>query len=139
MAMQIDPDIEFKSCCSTESKNNQPTTETDVVITVDSNDDDDEEDKIEKEKTLYEQFQAVTLEENSFCTKRSPKDVIFNTHLILELLRSFILFIFLKAMHFSDMPIEVVMLIMKWVVSDQLDIRSLENLSRVIERLFLSP
>lgn len=115
MAMQIDPDIEFKSCCSTESKNNQPTTETDVVITVDSNDDDDEEDKIEKEKTLYEQFQAVTLEENSFCTKRSPQD----------------------AMHFSDMPIEVVMLIMKWVVSDQLDIRSLENLSRVCKGFYV--
>ena len=61
------------------------------------------------EKSLYEQFVSATAEENRFCSKNFPQ----------------------QAKHLSEMPIEVLMVILKWVVSDQLDMRSLENLASV--------
>lgn len=114
MAMQIDPDIEFKSCSMDESKEpDQTSTEiNDIVINVDAKAEDDNEDT---EKTLYDQFQTVVKEENSFCVKKTPQN----------------------AMHFSDLPIEVVMLILKWVVGDHLDVKSLENFSNVCKGFYV--
>jgi F-box protein 9 len=40
--------------------------------------------------------------------------------------------------HFSDMPYEVVVHILKWVVSDQLDIRSLEQMAMVCRGFYLA-
>jgi len=42
------------------------------------------------------------------------------------------LFLLLKATHFSQLPLEVIMLILKWVVSSHLDMRSLDAFSAVI-------
>ena len=44
----------------------------------------------------------------------------------------------LKGTHISSLPVEVLMYISKWVVSGELDVFSLEQLSRVSSRCFVS-
>ena len=75
------------------------------------------EDEQDDMDSLYKQFQLITLVERRFCERNSPQ----------------------AATHFSDLPMEVIVLIFKWVVSDHLDMRSLENLARVIRHHFKSP
>ena len=105
MALQLDSNIEYKICCpgEFETKRGSETVAEKIIAKVDETTD-------IREKSLYEQFSAVTLAENSFCSRNFPQ----------------------QAKHFSEMPIEVVMYILKWVVSDQLDLRSLEIFSSVI-------
>ena len=65
--------------------------------------------------TIYGQFQATTILDGRFCEKNFSQ----------------------KATHFSQLPIEVIMLILKWVVSDSLDVRSLEKFSSVCKGFYV--
>lgn len=71
MAMQIDPNIEYKACSSSNvKKNTDSTSETDVEIEIKQSEADEDQ-----EKTLYEQFQDFSLSENSYCSRNFPQKV----------------------------------------------------------------
>lgn len=109
MALQIDPEIEYKSHSISTKKINNVSEPSEIILEVTP-----DEPGLES-VSLYEQFRTVTLLANRLCEKNFPQTSI----------------------HFSDMPIEVVMLILKWVVSDQLDMRSLENFSSVSKGFYV--
>ena len=116
--MQLDADIEFKIASqrptikpSTKSKEEIELSEEnkeEIVINKKTNEEDEE-------ASLYEQFQLMTLCDNRFCEKNTPQ----------------------KATHFSQLPIEVIMLILKWVVSDHLDMRSLDSFAAVCKGFYV--
>jgi len=108
IALQLDSNIEYKIYAPTEpvrglAKSGEKSTPNPDEVKVDEMDGD------ESEKPLYDRFLAATLIEDSFCTKNWPQ----------------------QGKHMSELPVEVLMAILKWVVSDQLDIRSLEMASSV--------
>lgn len=117
MSMQLDADIEFKiasqrpSTKSTKTKDEIELSEEnkqEIASTTPS-------ESTGEMESLYEQFQAMTLNENRFCEKNSPQ----------------------KATHFSQLPLEVIMLILKWVVSNHLDMRSLDSFSAVCKGFYV--
>ncbi len=106
MALQLDSNIEYKVYAPVvPAENTSKKVETSITnynsVKVEIEDDD-------SEKSLYERFLADNAE-NSFCSKNFPQQV----------------------KHISELPTEVLMNILKWVVSDQLDIRSLEIFASV--------
>lgn len=135
MSMQLDPDIEFKmdagtvSNSSKEKSNKQqqatakaakPTTNQ-VLIVEDLTDEREnatsanDDQSGDEEDSLLKQFQQMAIAENRYCEKSVPQ----------------------KATHFSQLPSEVIMLIFKWAVSDQLDMRTLESLSMVCKGFYV--
>lgn len=112
MALQIDADIEYKACnVDVPKRKDQKSTEIDTKNVENGTKKDDPD----KEKTLYEQFRDLILLENSLCMRNFPQSTT----------------------HISDIPIEVLIVILKWVISDQLDMRSLENFSLVCKGFYV--
>jgi len=111
--MQLNADIEFKIASQRPSNINNPKAQDIELI--------EEKQSINTVNTedlilsLYDQFQSMTLTENRFCEKNTPQ----------------------KAIHFSQMPIEVIMLILKWVVAEHLDMRSLDSFSAVCKGFYV--
>lgn len=115
IALQLDADIEYKACCNDmEPKNShEAVLEKEVASEINENKPFDTDES--KESSLYDQFRQETLTENNFCSKKFPQ----------------------SSKHFSELPNEVVMLILKWIVSDQLDIRSVEKFSLVCKGFYV--
>jgi len=112
-AVQLIPDIEFKIYEST--KNQRPTAEP-VQLEVDGNEEDrplleeEEEEEFDPSQTdLMTHLQRVMAKSYSFC---QPKELQKTTHI-------------------SALPVEIVLYILRWVVSSDLDLRSLEMCSNV--------
>lgn len=107
MALKMDPDIEFKAYGPAPAKPKCEISTPGVEINPAN---------LEPvEESLYEKFQSEILQMNTICTKKSPQ----------------------SGAHFSSLPIEVVIQILKWVVSDQLDMRSLEIFSMVCKGFYV--
>ncbi|ESO86105.1 hypothetical protein LOTGIDRAFT_235671 [Lottia gigantea] len=68
-----------------------------------------------EEEDLLENFQNMHLEDNRLCTQEVAQN----------------------STHISELPIEVIMYILRWVVSSELDVRSLEILSQVCRGFYL--
>ncbi len=134
MSIQLDANIEFKV-----SSNRTSVIKTDNLKDNESQDPDPNinNNKDDISSSLYEQFEKMTLLENRICEKNFPQKVFF-FYLENKEMFSFrkrlvnFLFLLLKATHFSQLPLEVIMLILKWVVSSHLDMRSLDAFSAVI-------
>lgn len=107
MAMQFDENVEFKVASQKQIQQHYGEYKGGIeheIETLSLNDNGD------VELTLLEQFQASILNERlGLCEKNYPQ----------------------RSTHFSELPIEVVMLILRWVVGDDLDVRSLEVISCV--------
>ena len=91
------------------SNESKPKTHISIEKTKSAPTDEQSEDTGDEMDSLYKQFQLMTMVDRKFCEKNFPQ----------------------SSTHISELPMEVIMLIFKWVVSDHLDMRSLENLSRV--------
>jgi hypothetical protein len=120
MAIQLDADIEFKIASQRPSKTNNKQDSIELIDETNTQSVVQEEEEEEAETdsqlmSLYEQFQMMTLSENRYC----------------EPLRA------QKSIHFSQLPIEVIMLILKWVVSSHLDMRSLNSFSAVCKGFYV--
>ena len=127
MSMQLDPDIEFKMNASAvasnaRAKQQASSTNQNARLIVEDVDDDKnaagkerEEEEEDVVDSLLKQFQQIAIADNKYCEKNVAQ----------------------KATHFSQLPIEVIMLIFKWAVSDQLDMRTLESLSMVCKGFYV--
>ncbi|XP_055384860.1 F-box only protein 9 [Condylostylus longicornis] len=121
-AVQIDPKIEFKFYETTiKAQTNQPKIESTSNKTESHNKDHNiskEEDLTDVD--LYKRFQNDLIK-NQYFIKRSNADmgVIATTK------------------HLNDLPMEIIYNILRWVVSSQLDIRSLEQVATVCKGLYL--
>jgi tetratricopeptide (TPR) repeat protein len=120
LAFQLDPEVEFKSYklhLSTNSVSIDKVSQNNSNIIDKMSDLTLKKDKSEENNlnlTLYQQFEASLLSNNNnLCKKMFPQ-------------RS-------STVHFSELPTEVVLSILKWVISDHLDMRSLEMFSNVIK------
>jgi hypothetical protein len=71
MAIQIDADVEYKACSQKSIRKNDEQVE-DSHTEAKHTDIDDYE-----FKSLYQQFQSITLSENGFCEKNFPQKVCF--------------------------------------------------------------
>lgn len=112
MSIQLDANIEFKISSNRASVNksgNQKDTQSQ------ENDPKTSETDDVISSSLFEQFEKMTLLENRICEKNFPQ----------------------KATHFSQLPLEVIMLILKWVVSSHLDMRSLDAFSAVCKGFYV--
>ncbi|KAK7485684.1 hypothetical protein BaRGS_00023133 [Batillaria attramentaria] len=69
----------------------------------------------EVNEDLIQRFQSMKVQENSICEAAFEQ----------------------RAVHISSMPVEVLMYIFRWVVSSELDLRSLEMLSQVCRGFYL--
>jgi F-box protein 9 len=107
MAMQFDENIEFKVASQKQIQHHRGDYRAEIEHEFETL---GISDSTDVELSLLEQFQACILSErHGLCEKNFPQ----------------------RSTHFSDLPIEVVMLILRWVVSDDLDVRSLEVISCV--------
>lgn len=127
MSMQLDPDIEFKVASNrllkSQQLNEYSSSDDETLlnqiskININTNANKDNENNENEELNIYERFQLYIQEnDNRLCDKQQ------SSH---------------KGTHFSDLPIEVVIYILKWVVSDELDVRSLETFSTVCKGLYV--
>ncbi|XP_037949386.1 F-box only protein 9 [Teleopsis dalmanni] len=120
-AVQIVPDIEFKfyERQKLKSGNVEVTTKTQNVIeNTEVDHDSDGEDVI---ADLYEKFQMDLARDCGGKLLLSSRDLNVIT----------------TEMHISDLPPEILLYILRWVISLQLDMRSLENCAAVCKGLYL--
>lgn len=104
----MDPDIELKAYGPASVKPKSDVSTSGVEI--------NSTDLEPVEESLYDKFQSEILQMDTICTKKSQQQT---------------------GAHFSNLPIEVVIQILKWVVSDQLDMRSLEIFSLVCKGFYV--
>lgn len=108
-AMQLVPDIEFRM---DHRGQQQPTTTTTTTELNHSLEHLDSDQQLETDSNLLESFQHVNIDENelsTICTKNFPQ----------------------QATHISSLPFEVMIYIFRWIISSDLDVRSLEQCARV--------
>ncbi|XP_028154298.2 F-box only protein 9 [Diabrotica virgifera virgifera] len=115
-AVQIVPDIEFIMHKKTKPKVKQENEEEELKENIEtedtSTDDDDDEDN---EEDIFLRIQRKASKKISLCTPKHSKN----------------------GLHIGQMPVELILYILKWVVSDQLDMRSLEMFSSVCRGFYL--
>lgn len=113
-ALQIVPDIEFRIYDSTKNQTKPPKTEHMTEDELNANfsecDQDDEDlDGVD----LMERFQLACGKTGCLFSRATNAAVITT------------------GLHFSDLPLEIIFYILRWVVSSDLDMRSLEQISKV--------
>jgi F-box protein 9 len=104
MAMQLDADVESKLATNRQQQPQQQKNE--VLTNQDFNTTSSSKDA---DSSLLEQFQIIIDNDNRLCEKHYSQ----------------------KGSHFSSLPLEVVIYILKWVVSEDLDLRSLDTVANV--------
>ncbi|XP_059054582.1 F-box only protein 9 [Achroia grisella] len=116
-AMQILPDIETRLYESSELRGDTPEVEleTEEVLTVEHANTSDDEDAVEGED-LMSRLQRILARKGTFCVPEFPT----------------------KGAHFSWLPYEVVLLILRWVVSSELDAMSLEQAAAVCRGFYVA-
>lgn len=119
-AVQIVPDIEFRIYDSVKNQAKPPKTEhradDDLNANFNECDKDDEDlDGVD----LMERFQLACAKSGSLFCRATDVSVITT------------------GLHFSDLPIEIIFYILRWVVSSELDMRSLEQISNVCRGFYV--
>lgn len=156
-AVQLVPDIEFRLYDSTKLKSNDESLE-DLDNGVNNIDDNSENhnDKSEEESDLFIKLCKIINLNKCVCFPKFEQNVsvyclklknnfinCVKAHLNATLLLSNIIvtiaihFLF-QTTHISALPIEIVLYILRWVVSSELDLRSLEMFSRVCRGFYIS-
>ncbi|CAF1415951.1 unnamed protein product [Adineta steineri] len=115
-AMQLVPDIEFRMA----RKGQQQTTTTTELNSKEGNinEDLDTNEACDDENNLIDSLQLVNVDDNErsiICTKNFPQ----------------------QATHISCIPSEVLIYIFRWVISSDLDVRSLEQCARVCRGFYI--
>ncbi|XP_076173513.1 F-box only protein 9 [Ptiloglossa arizonensis] len=116
-AVQLVPDIEFRLYDSTKLKSNDESLE-DLDNGVNNIDDNSENhnDKSEEESDLFIKLCKIINLNKCVCFPKFEQNTT----------------------HISALPIEIVLYILRWVVSSELDLRSLEMFSRVCRGFYIS-
>ncbi|KAK0173397.1 hypothetical protein PV328_006603 [Microctonus aethiopoides] len=124
-AVQLVPDIELRLYESSKSKISDKLENNDGLKTLSSgaqnvyenvgNDDDDDDDDDNDENDFLEQLTKNSGHNHCVCFPQHEQN----------------------AVHFSALPMEIVLYILRWVVSSELDLRSLEIFSRVCRGFFI--
>ncbi|XP_055848846.1 F-box only protein 9 [Episyrphus balteatus] len=123
-AVQLDPDIEFKAYeaskipqpIENEPNNNNNVTAAKGKVDVPPDEEDDEE---PLEKDLFIRFQNDIAKQGRLIMSNRDPGVIGTE------------------MHISDLPTEILLYILRWVVSTQLDMKSLEQCAAVCKGIYL--
>lgn len=106
-AMQLVPDIEFRMARRVQQ---QTITTTELAHSLEHLGDKNQQ--LETDSNLLESFQHINIDENelsTICLKNFPQ----------------------QATHISSLPFEVIIYIFRWIISSDLDVRSLEQCARV--------
>lgn len=115
-AVQIVPDIELRIYDSLKNESKPPKTEHMTDDRLNANfsrcDKDDDEDLAGVD--LMERFQSAVAKSGCLFSRATDAAVITT-----------------GGLHFSDLPLEIIFYILRWVVSSELDMRSLEQISKV--------
>ncbi|KAM3967053.1 F-box only protein 9 isoform 2-T2 [Aphomia sociella] len=115
-AMQILPDVETRLYESSELRGDTPEeSETEEVSRVEHANTSDDEDAVEGEDLLT-RFQRILARKGTFC------ETEFSTN----------------SGHFSWLPYEVVLLVLRWVVSSELDAASLERVAAISRGFYVA-
>ncbi|XP_043285662.1 F-box only protein 9 [Venturia canescens] len=120
-AVQLIPDIEFRLYESTKPKNRERSEIEDRIdvgetIGNDGNDTDDDINDEDEETDLFAKLSKIVARNQCVCYPRFEQSTT----------------------HISTLPMEIVLYIVRWVVSSELDLRSLEMFSRVCRGFFIS-
>lgn len=116
-AVQLDVDVEYK-CFREIQKTREEQNDTKMKSASASHDDDDDSD--ETVENLIEAFQKeLSLHNQGVCEPSFAPGTISTSR------------------HISSLPVEVFLVIIKWLVSNDLDFRSLERFSRVCKGFYL--
>jgi F-box protein 9 len=94
-------------------------------------------DNSENNEELIDSIQRVNLDDgelSTICKKNFPQQVDFNLFILIINKENFVI---LKATHISSLPSEVLIYIFRWVVSSELDVRSLEQCARVCRGFYI--
>ncbi|XP_074031057.1 F-box only protein 9 isoform X2 [Leptinotarsa decemlineata] len=120
-AVQLVPDIEFKLYNKSKHKSDDDLVDVEVNEeqaeedgSDSSNTGDDDDDPIE-DGELLPRIQKKFSRKPTLCTPKFERDTT----------------------HISQLPVEIILLILKWVISEHLDLRSLENFSSVCRGFYL--
>lgn len=115
-AVQIVPDIEFRIYDSFKNQIKPPKVEPQTEDELNANfsecdreDDDEDLDGVD----LMERFQLACAKKGCLFSRAGDATVITT------------------GPHFSDLPLEIILYILRWVVSSELDMRSLEQIAKV--------
>lgn len=119
-AVQIVPDIEFRIYDSLKNQNKAPksehmTNEDELNANFSPHDIDEDLDGVD----LMERFQLAVGKSGCLFNRAGDSSVIST------------------GLHFSDLPLEIIFYILRWVVSSELDIRSLEQISKVSRGFYI--
>ena len=126
-AVQLVPDIEYKfyeanqknlvnTNLTTEEGDNTDSDKTEEVL----DDEDDGNDNLENVDLIH-RFQTKLSRSKKMFERANAKDK----------------FLIVTSAHFSDLPTEVILYILRWVVSSDLDLKSLERFSAVSRGFYL--
>lgn len=120
-ATQIVPDIEFRIYDSVKNQAKQPKTEntTDDQLNANFNDDCNRDDEDLDGVDLMERFQLTVGKTGCLFSRATDAGTITT------------------GLHFSDLPLEIIFYILRWVVSSELDMRSLEQISKVCRGFYI--
>lgn len=121
-AVHLDPDIEFKMYDklkhSMQASNSEPNK---FTITTNSNSNLDEDEEDLDGVDLVHRFQtSIDNGNGKFFERNTEKGVILT-----------------EGLHLSSLPTEIILYILRWVVSSNLDLRSLEQCSMVCKGFYL--
>ncbi|KAK7590264.1 hypothetical protein V9T40_001877 [Parthenolecanium corni] len=117
-ALQLVPDIENKVVKSSSFKDGNKYIENDQenqYTDHETDENSDEEDVYDGSEPLEDRFNRLVGKFSKICTPNKPQ----------------------KTLHIADLPPEVIMYILRWVVSDELDLRSLEQCSLISRGFYL--
>ncbi|XP_057651271.1 F-box only protein 9 [Diorhabda carinulata] len=116
-AVQIVPDVEYLLHKKSKMKLKQDSLEREVNIkeNTDVNDVSTDDDEDNKDEEIYVRLQRKVSNKSTLCLPKQPK----------------------RGIHIGQMPFEVILYILKWVVSEHLDMRSLEMFSRVCRGFYV--
>lgn len=126
-AVQIVPDIEFRIYDTLKNQTKPPKAEqmmntqnagTDDVLNANFNQNEEENEDLDG-VDLLERFQLAISKTGRLFNRVNDASVIST------------------GLHFSDLPLEIILYILRWVVSSELDMRSLEQLSTVSRGFYI--
>ena len=126
--MALVPDIEFKTFEHTKTSKRRPKKLT-KEETIEETDDAEEVPDLPEDHDDEEEFQDLLLRFSKMKLKGSP---------LCEPESSSMTTSSAQTTHISSLPMELIIYILKWVVSTELDLKSLENFSQVCRGFFVA-
>ena len=127
-AVALVPDIEFKTFEHTKTSKRRPKKLT-KEETIEETDDAEEVPDLPEDHDDEEEFQDLLLRFSKMKLKGSP---------LCEPESSSMTTSSAQTTHISSLPMELIIYILKWVVSTELDLKSLENFSQVCRGFFVA-